>query len=142
MTFQNSTPQIVIQRGTQPSAAGSADCFTGRVQIEHLFSAHVPARASGSAVTFEPGARTAWHSHPQGQTLIVTSGRGLVQEWGGPVREILPGDVVWFPPEVRHWHGAAPDCAMSHLSICEALEGKNARWMEKVTDAQYGAPHA
>lgn len=94
---------ILIQRGEQPSAPGPAECFTGTVRIEHLFSAHVPARASGSSVEFRPGARTAWHSHPLGQTLIVTSGKGLVQEWNGPVQEVLPGDVVWFPPDVKHW---------------------------------------
>ena len=128
---------ILIQRGEQPSAPGPAECFTGAVRIEHLFSAHVPARASGSSVEFGPGARTAWHSHPLGQTLIVTSGKGLVQEWNGPVQEVRPGDVVWFPPDVKHWHGAASNSPMTHISICEALDGKNVRWMEKVSDEQY-----
>lgn len=128
---------IIIQRGGQPSAPGPAECFTGAVRIEHLFSAHIPARASGSSVSFEPGARTAWHNHPLGQTLIVTSGKGLVQEWDGPVQNIAPGDVVWFPPNVKHWHGAAPDSPMTHISICEAMNGKNACWIEKVSEKQY-----
>jgi quercetin dioxygenase-like cupin family protein len=123
--------------GTQPSAQGSADYFTGSVRVDSLFNRPAPARVGGGTVTFEPGARTAWHTHPLGQTLIVTAGAGLVQEWNGPVREIRPGDVVWIPPQVKHWHGAAPATGMTHIAIAEALDGKAVDWMEKVSDAQY-----
>jgi quercetin dioxygenase-like cupin family protein len=123
--------------GSQPSNKGPADWFTGTVRIDPLFQTSAPARAAGAAVTFEPGARTAWHTHPLGQTLIVTSGCGWVQRHGGPVEEIYPGDVVWFPPGEKHWHGAAPKIAMTHIAIQEALDGKAVDWMEKVTDEQY-----
>lgn len=128
-----------IQRnGTRPSTTGSADYFTGSVRVDRLFEAPEPARARGAYVTFEPGARTAWHTHPLGQTLVVTSGCGLAQRWGGPVEEIRPGDVVWFPPGEKHWHGAAPTNAMTHIAVQEALDGEVVTWMEQVTDEQYG----
>ncbi len=123
--------------GTQPSNKGPAEYFTGTVRIDPLFQANAPARAAGASVTFEPGARTAWHTHPLGQTLIIVSGCGRVQRWGGPVEEIRPGDVVWFPPGEKHWHGAAPATAMTHIAIQEALDGKVVEWMEKVSDEQY-----
>ncbi len=127
-----------IQRsGSQPSGKGPAEYFTGTVRIDPLFQAKAPARAFGVCVTFEPGARTAWHSHPLGQTLIVTAGCGRAQRWEGPVEEIRPGDVIWFPPGEKHWHGAAPTTAMTHIAVQEPLEGTMADWMEKVTDAQY-----
>ena len=127
-----------IQRaGSKPSGKGPADYFTGTVRVDPLFDRPDPARVSGASVTFEPGARTAWHTHPLGQTLIVTSGFGWVQQEGGPVEEIRPGDVVWFPPNVRHWHGASPTTAMTHLAIQEKLNGSPVTWMEKVTDEQY-----
>jgi quercetin dioxygenase-like cupin family protein len=130
---------VDIQRaGSQPSSKGPAEWFTGTVRIDPLFSAHDPARAAAATVTFEPGARTAWHTHPLGQTLIVTSGVGRVQKWGGSIEEIRPGDVVWFPPGEKHWHGAAPKTAMTHIAIQEGLEGKVVDWMEHVTDEQYG----
>jgi quercetin dioxygenase-like cupin family protein len=133
-------PALRITRsGSQPSAKGPAENFTGTVRIDPLFPANAPARASGASVTFEPGARTAWHTHPLGQRLIVTSGVGRVQLSGGAVEEIRPGDVVWIPPGQKHWHGASPTTAMTHLAIQEALDGKVVEWMEKVTDAQYGA---
>ena len=127
-----------IQRiGSQPSSQGPADWFTGTVRIDPLFQATAPARATAANVTFEPDARTAWHTHPLGQTLIVTAGWGLVQRWGGPIEEIRPGDVVWFPPGEKHWHGAAPTTAMTHIAIQEQLDGKAVDWMEKVSDEQY-----
>ncbi|SMB79139.1 (R)-mandelonitrile lyase [Deinococcus hopiensis] len=130
-----------IQRvGTQPSHKGPADWFTGTVRIDGLFVAHEPARAAGNAVTFEPGARTAWHTHPLGQTLIVTAGMGWVQRDGGPIEEIRPGDVVWFGPGERHWHGASPTTAMTHIAIQEALDGKAVEWLEHVTDEEYQGP--
>ena len=110
----------------------------GTVRIDPLFQPNAPARASGASVTFEPGARTAWHTHPLGQTLIVTAGCGRAQRWGGPIEEIRPGDVIWFPPGEKHWHGAAPTTAMTHIAIGEKLDGKVVDWMEKVTDEQYG----
>jgi quercetin dioxygenase-like cupin family protein len=125
--------------GSQPSGRGPAEWFTGTVRIDPLFGATAPARAAGNTVTFEPGARTAWHTHPLGQVLIVTAGCGLVQCEGGPVEEIHPGDVVWFEPDVKHWHGASPTTAMTHIAVQEALDGKAVDWMEKVTDAQYQA---
>ena len=125
--------------GSQPSVKGSADYFTGTVRIDPLFSASAPARAAGASVTFEPGARTAWHTHPLGQTLIVLFGHGLVQREGGQVEEIRPGDVVQFAPGEKHWHGAAPHTAMQHIAIQEALDGRAVDWMEHVTDAQYRA---
>ncbi len=126
--------------GSQPSAQGPADYFTGTVRIDSPFQASAPARVSGLTVTFEPGARTAWHTHPLGQTLLVTAGSGLVQEWDGPVRRIHPGDVVWIPPGVKHWHGAAPTTAMTHIAIAEMLDGKAVEWLEQVSDEQYGTP--
>ncbi len=126
-----------IQRiGTQPSAEGPADWFTGTVRIDPLFGPD-PARVGGALVTFEPGARTAWHTHPLGQTLVVTAGCGLVQREGGPIETIRPGDVVWFPPGEKHWHGAAPAIAMSHIAIQEKQDGKVVDWLEHVSDAQY-----
>ena len=123
--------------GSQPSSKGSTDWFTGTVRIDPLFQASAPARTFGGSVTFEPGARTAWHTHPLGQTLIVTVGCGWVQREGGPIEEIRPGDVVWFAPGEKHWHGATPTTAMTHIAIHEALDGKLVDWMEKVSDDQY-----
>jgi quercetin dioxygenase-like cupin family protein len=127
----------ITRVGSQPSARGPADWFTGTVRIDPLFQARAPARAAGASVTFEPAARTAWHTHPLGQTLIVTAGCGRVQREGGPVEEIHPGDVVRIPPGERHWHGAAPTTAMTHIAIQEQLDGKVVDWMEKVSDEQY-----
>jgi quercetin dioxygenase-like cupin family protein len=127
----------IKRSGAQPSAQGPADWFTGAVRVDPLFSPPDPACVSGALVTFEPGARTAWHTHPLGQTLIVTSGRGRAQREGGPIEEIRPGVVVWFPPAEKHWHGAAATTAMSHIAIQEKLDGKNVDWMEKVSDEQY-----
>jgi quercetin dioxygenase-like cupin family protein len=127
----------ITRNGSQPSAKGPADYFTGSVRIDTPFKGDVPARIGGAIVTFEPGARTAWHAHPLGQTLIVTSGCGRVQRDGGPIEEIRPGDVVWFPPGEKHWHGAARTTAMTHIAIAEALDGKVVDWMEKVNDEQY-----
>ena len=127
----------IKRAGTQPSGRGPSDWFTGTVRVDPLFEAPEPARVRGAHVTFEPGARTAWHTHPLGQTLIVTSGVGRVQRWGGPVEEIRPGDVVFFEPQEKHWHGASPTVAMTHIAIQEALDGKVVDWMEKVSDEQY-----
>ena len=127
----------IKRSGSQPSGKGPAEYFTGTVRIDPLIQADAPARIFAANVTFEPGARTAWHTHPLGQTLIVTAGCGLVQRWGGPTEEIRPGDVVWFPPGEKHWHGAAPATAMTHIAIVEVLDGKSAEWMEKVSDEQY-----
>ncbi|RWK68509.1 cupin domain-containing protein [Mesorhizobium sp.] len=123
--------------GSQPSGPGPADYFTGAVRIDPLFQAPEPARVGGASVTFEPGARTAWHTHPLGQTLIVTAGLGWVQREVPPVEEIRPGDVVWIPPGVKHWHGASATTAMTHLAIQESLDGKPVEWLEKVSDEQY-----
>lgn len=123
--------------GSRPSGQGPAEWFAGSVRIDPLFDVHDPARAGGAYVTFEPGARTAWHSHPLGQTLIVTAGCGWVQRWGGPVEEICPGDVVSIPPGEKHWHGAAATTAMTHIAIQEYLDGKAVNWMEQVSDEQY-----
>ena len=129
-----------IQRsGSRPSGQGQAEYFTGTVRIDPLFDAPEPARVYGGSVTFEPGARTAWHTHPLGQTLIVTAGCGLVQRWGGPIELIRPGDVIWFPPAEKHWHGATATTAMTHIAIVEKLNGQTADWMEKVSDEQYQA---
>ena len=129
-----------IQRnGSQPSGKGPAEYFTGTVRVDPLFQTSEPARALGASVTFEPGARTAWHTHPLGQTLIVTAGCGLVQRWGGPSEEIRPGDVVWIAPGEKHWHGATATTAMTHIAIVEQLEGRTADWMEHVSDEQYRA---
>lgn len=123
--------------GSQPSATGPADYFTGKVRVDFLFLPQAPARTSGAAVTFEPGARTAWHKHPLGQTLVVTAGCGQVQLWGQPIRTIRPGDVVSIAPGEKHWHGAAPSTAMTHMAIQEELDGQSAEWLEPVSDAQY-----
>ncbi|HML22441.1 MAG TPA: cupin domain-containing protein [Aggregatilinea sp.] len=127
----------ITKNGKLPSGKGPAEWFTGTVRIDPLFAPNEPARAGGAYVTFEPGARTAWHSHPLGQTLIVTYGTGRVQRWGGLVEEIQPGDVVQFAPGEKHWHGAAPTTAMTHIAIQEYLDGKAADWMEHVSDEQY-----
>ncbi len=127
----------IKRSGSQPSAKGPADWFTGVVRIDPLFQANAPARAAGAAVTFEPGARTAWHTHPLGQILIVTAGCGRAQREGGAIEEIRPGDVVSFAAGEKHWHGAAPTTAMTHIAIQERLDGKAVEWMEKVTDEQY-----
>lgn len=123
--------------GSQSSVKGPSEWFTGTVRIDQPFQASDPARVGGASVTFEPGARTAWHTHPLGQTLIVTAGCGRVQRWGGSIKEIQPGDVVWFEPDEKHWHGAAPATAMTHLAIAEKIDGKVVDWMEKVSDEQY-----
>jgi len=127
----------IRRSGSQPSSKGPADWFTGAVRIDPLFQANAPARTAGATVTFEPGARTAWHTHPLGQTLIVTAGCGRAQREGGPVEEIRSGDVVSFAPDEKHWHGAAPTTAVTHIAIQEALDGKVVAWMEKVSDEQY-----
>jgi quercetin dioxygenase-like cupin family protein len=128
----------VKRNGSQPSRKGPEDWFTGSVRIDPLFQSPEPARAGAGQVTFEPGARTAWHTHPLGQTLIITSGLGWVhRDGGGPIEEVRPGDIVWFPPGLKHWHGASPSNAMTHIAIQESLDGKNVDWMEKVTDEQY-----
>src|SRR4051794_16763077 len=124
--------------GSQASAKGPSEWFTGTVRIDPLFLAAAPARVQGASVTFEPGARTAWHTHPLGQTLIVTAGFGRVQREGGPVEEIRPGDVVWFTPGEKHWHGASPTVAMTHIAVQESLDGTVVEWMEQVSDEQYG----
>jgi quercetin dioxygenase-like cupin family protein len=129
----------ITRAGANPSAKAPADWFTGTARIDPLFNAHAPDRVQGASVTFEPGARTAWHTHPLGQTLIVTSGLGRTQRLGGLVEEIRPGDVFWFAPGERHWHGASPDTAMTHIAIQEVQDGKVVDWMEYVTDAEYGA---
>ncbi len=129
----------ITRSGAQPSGKGPTEYFTGPVRIDPLFSAPDPARVAGASVTFEPGARTAWHTHPLGQTLIVTSGLGWVQREGGPVEEVRPGDVVWFPPGEKHWHGATATTAMTHIAIQERLDGKAVDWMEHVTDGEYHA---
>jgi len=135
---ESSQAQLEIKRsGSQPSTKGPEEWFTGTVRIDPLFHAKDPARAAGASVTFEPSARTAWHTHPLGQTLIVTTGCGLVQIWDGPVEKICPGDVIWIPPNEKHWHGATPTTAMTHIAIQEQLDGKVVDWMEKVSDEQY-----
>jgi quercetin dioxygenase-like cupin family protein len=128
----------IRKSGSQPSGKGSPDYFTGTVRIDPLFEAPEPARARGASVTFEPGARTHWHTHPLGQTLIVTAGCGLAQGWGGPIEQIRPGDVIWFTPGEKHWHGATAATAMTHIAIQEQLNGKSVEWLEKVSDEEYG----
>ena len=123
--------------GSRPSTKGLSDWFTGTVRIDPLFESSEPAHARGASVTFEPGARTAWHTHPVGQTLIVTSGIGRSQKSGGPIEEIRPGDVVWFEPGEKHWHGAGPTVAMTHFAIQEALNGRVVEWMDQVSDEQF-----
>ena len=127
----------IKRNGSQPSNKGPAEWFTGNVRIDPMYQADAPARVSIASVTFESGARSAWHSHPLGQTLVVTAGRGRVQNWGEQIEEIHPGDVVWTAPGEKHWHGAAPTTAMTHISIMEQLDGKGADWMEHVSDEQY-----
>eukprot|EP01036_Dinobryon_divergens_P060797 gene60797-81070_t len=129
----------IRRAGSQPSGKGPSDWFFGTVRIDPLFPVRDPARAAGNTVTFEPGARTAWHTHPLGQILIVTAGLGRVQREGGPIEEVKPGDVVWFEPGEKHWHGASPTVAMTHIAIQEALDGKAVDWLEHVSDEDYGA---
>ena len=131
--------QSINRAGSQASAAGPAEFFTGRVRVDPLWPADDHITASGALVTFEPGARSAWHVHPSGQRLVVMSGVGRTQQWGGRIEEIRPGDVVWCPPGVKHWHGAAPNTAMTHLAVSGTVDGKAVEWMEKVTDEQYNA---
>jgi 4-carboxymuconolactone decarboxylase len=140
MSAQDSQRIVITRSGSQPSQQGPSENFTGSVRVDPLFQVKAPSRMLGALVTFEPGARTAWHTHPLGQTLIVTAGVGRVQGWGGPVEEIRQGDVVRIQPGQKHWHGASPTLAMSHIAILEELEGKSTDWMEKVSDAQYLAP--
>jgi quercetin dioxygenase-like cupin family protein len=128
----------IKRSGSQPSSKGPTDWFTGSVRIDPLIQTVAPSRVAGASVTFEPGARTAWHTHPLGQTLIVTAGCGRAQRRGGPIEEICPGDVVWFPPGEVHWHGAAPTTSMTHIALQEQLDGKVVEWMEKVSDEDYG----
>ena len=131
----------IKRSGSQPSARGSAEHFTGNVRMDPMFQAPAPARVLCVSVTFEPGARTAWHTHPLGQTLIVTAGCGLVQSQGAPIRKIRPGDVIWCPPGEKHWHGATAATAMTHIAVLEHLDGKTVDWLEKVSDDQYnGTP--
>lgn len=127
----------IFQAGSRPSGKGPTDWFTGTVRIDPLFNPAAPDRVQGASVTFEPGARTNWHTHPLGQTLLVTHGLGLVQRWGGPIIEVRPGDVVWFAPNEKHWHGAAPQTAMTHIALQEVQDGKVVDWLEPVTQAQY-----
>ena len=129
----------IKRAGSQASTKGPGDYFTGTVRVDPLIQAPAPARVAAATVTFEPGARTAWHTHPLGQTLIVTAGFGRVQRWGGPIDEIRPGDVVWIPPGEKHWHGASPTTAMTHIAVQEQLDGKPVEWLEQVSDEQYGA---
>ena len=129
----------INRNGARPSGKGPAEYFTGAVRVDPLFKTPAPARGFGASVTFEAGARTAWHTHPLGQTLIVTAGLGWAQRWGGPKEAIRPGDVIWFPPGEKHWHGAAAATAMTHIAIVEELDGKSADWLERVGDEQYGA---
>jgi quercetin dioxygenase-like cupin family protein len=136
-TNPGSRTMDIKRSGSEPSAKGPAEYFTGSVRVDMLFRPQEPARTSGAYVTFEPGARTAWHTHPLGQTLIITAGFGWVQREGAAIEEIRPGDVVWFPPGEKHWHGATPVTAMTHIAITETLDGKNVDWMEKVSDDQY-----
>ncbi len=129
----------IKRNGSQPSVRGPEDWFTGTVRIDMPFQGEEPARVGGAIVTFEPGARTAWHTHPLGQTLFVVSGEGRIQKEGGPVEDIRPGDIVWFAPGEKHWHGASPTAAMTHLAVAEKLDGKVVDWLEKVSDDEYGA---
>ena len=131
--------QEITRAGTQASTTGPSEFFTGHVRVDPVWPANEHINASGGLVTFEPGARSAWHTHPAGQRLVVTAGVGVTQEWGKPVQMIRPGDVVWCPPGVKHWHGAGPTTAMTHLAVSGTLDGKNVAWMEKVSDDQYNA---
>jgi quercetin dioxygenase-like cupin family protein len=134
---QDTMDMKITRSGSQPSAKPPADYFTGTVRLDPMFQAPEPGRVGAGHVTFEPGARSAWHTHPLGQTLIITSGLGWVQRAGGPIEEVRTGDIVWFPPGLKHWHGASPTTAMSHIAIQESLNGKNVDWLEKVSDEQY-----
>ena len=134
---QRRTKMEIKRNGSRPSAKGPEAYFTGSVRVDPVFQVGDPVRLNAGSVTFEPGARTAWHTHPLGQTLIVTAGLGWVQAEGGSVEEVRPGDVVWFPPGEKHWHGATPATAMTHIAVQESLDGKNVEWLEKVSDAQY-----
>ena len=134
---ERSETMQITRAGSQPSNKGSPEYFTGTVRVDPLFPVREPSRVSAASVTFESGARTAWHTHPLGQTLIITAGVGWVQRESGPVEEVRPGDVVWFPPGLKHWHGATPTTAMTHIAIQETMNGKNVDWMEKVNDEQY-----
>jgi quercetin dioxygenase-like cupin family protein len=136
-TRQGNGTMEIRRSGSQPSGKGPANNFTGAVRIDPLLQAPDPARVSCASVTFEPGARTAWHTHPLGQTLIVTSGQGWAQFWGGPIEEIRSGDVIWIPPGEKHWHGATPSTAVTHIAIAERLDGRSTDWMEKVSDERY-----
>jgi quercetin dioxygenase-like cupin family protein len=127
----------IKRNGSRPSTKGPAEYFSGSVRVDPVFQVGAPVRVNGGTVTFEPGARTAWHTHPLGQTLMITAGSGWVQTEGGPIEEVRPGDVVFFPPGEKHWHGATPTTAMTHIAVQESLNGKNVEWMEKVSDAQY-----
>ena len=138
-TGANNGSQTILRSGSQPASQGPAEFFTGSVRVEPLFPANDVARISGAYVTFQPGARSAWHTHPAGQHLIVTAGVGRTQVWGGPVEEIRAGDTVWCPPGLKHWHGASPTTAMTHIALTGTANGKNVDWLEKVTDEQYGA---
>jgi quercetin dioxygenase-like cupin family protein len=129
----------ITRRDAQQLSTGPAESFTGTVRVRRLFSPTSPSKMQGAYVSFEPGAHTAWHTHPLGQLLVVTEGTGRTQQWGGAVQEIREGDVVWTPPNVKHWHGATPTSAMTHMAIVEQLDGKSAEWMEKVSEAQYGS---
>lgn len=138
VSAQSDGAVTVTRTGSQPSTTGAAENFTGSVRVDDRFKGTGEARVGGATVTFEPGARTAWHTHPLGQTLIVTQGVGRVQHWEGPAQEIRPGDTVWIPPGVKHWHGASATVGMSHIAFSEALDGKAVEWMEQVSDEQYG----
>ena len=135
----NQTSQMILRAGSQGSFKGPDEFFTGNVRVDRLFHANETAQYSGAYVTFEPGARSAWHTHPAGQHLIVTAGVGQTQTWGGQIEEIKAGDVIWCPPNVKHWHGASPTTAMTHIALTGTIDGKNVEWMEKVTDEQYNA---
>jgi quercetin dioxygenase-like cupin family protein len=135
--YANPDDLRITRAGSQPSGRGPAEYFTGSARVDPLFPATAPSRMSGGLVTFEPGARSAWHTHPVGQALIVTSGLGWVQQWGGPKQEVRTGDIVWFPPGLKHWHGASATTAMTHIAIQEAVDGKNVDWLEQVSDEQY-----
>jgi quercetin dioxygenase-like cupin family protein len=135
--YADEATMTIMRNGSQPSSKGAAEYFTGSVRIDPLFRPKDPSRTFGAYVTFEPGARTAWHTHPLGQILIVTAGTGWVQQEGGEKQEIKPGDVIWTPPGVKHWHGATATTAMTHIAITEQLDGKNVEWLEKVSDEQY-----
>lgn len=136
-SMEGKTAMRIERNGSRPSTRGAQDYFSGSVRVEPVFQVGDPMRLNAGSVTFEPGARTAWHTHPLGQTLIITAGLGWVQTEGSPIEEVRPGDVVWFPPGEKHWHGATPNTAMTHIAVQEALNGKNVDWMEKVSDAQY-----